>query len=58
MGDLWGDEVNGPEVGGSIFDWLLLLESHLRGVLPALGGLRVELLLRAGVQEGHLAAQC
>ena len=56
---MWGDDVSGPEVGGEYFR----LATAVRELIYeefywALGGLRVELLLRAGVQVGHLAAQC
>ena len=56
---MWGDDVSGPEVGGEYFRLATAVrESSTRSSTRALGGLRVELLLRAGVQEGHLAAQC
>ena len=57
---MWGDDVSGPEVGGEYFRLATAVrESSTRSSTRALGGLRLELLLlRAGVQEGHLAAQC
>ena len=55
---MWGDDVSVPEVGGEYFRLATAAREYLRGVLPALSGLRLELLLLRAEGQGLPAVTC